>query len=65
MSADGAATLGSIDKFLGDGIIATFGVAQSSPAYAVDATLALDEALAENRSLERGPTHGRPRSSRG
>jgi adenylate cyclase len=38
---------GSNDKFLGDGMIATFGVAQPSPAYAADATAALDEALAE------------------
>jgi adenylate cyclase len=38
---------GSIDKFLGDGVIATFGVAQKSPAYAADALLALDDALAE------------------
>ena len=38
---------GPIDKFLGDGVIATFGVAQPSPAYAADATVALDEALAE------------------
>jgi adenylate cyclase len=38
---------GSIDKILGDGVIATFGVARPSPAYAADATVALDEALAE------------------
>jgi len=38
---------GSIDKFLGDGVIATFGVARPSPAYAAEATVALDEALAE------------------
>jgi adenylate cyclase len=38
---------GSIDKFLGDGVIATFGVARPSPAYAADAIVALDEALAE------------------
>jgi adenylate cyclase len=38
---------GSNDKFLGDGMIATFGVSQPSPAYAADATAALDEALAE------------------
>jgi adenylate cyclase len=35
---------GSIDKFLGDGVIATFGVARPSPAYAADAIVALDEA---------------------
>jgi class 3 adenylate cyclase len=38
---------GSIVKFLGDGVIATFGVARPSPTYAADATVALDEALAE------------------
>jgi adenylate cyclase len=38
---------GSIDKFLGDGVIATFGIARPSPTYAADATLALDEALTE------------------
>jgi adenylate cyclase len=38
---------GSIDKFLGDGVIATFEVAQPSPAYAAAAIVALDEALAE------------------
>jgi adenylate cyclase len=38
---------GSIDKFLGDGVIATFGIARPSPTYAADATLALDEALGE------------------
>jgi adenylate cyclase len=37
---------GSIEKFLGDGVIATFGVVQPSPADAADATVALDEALA-------------------
>ena len=37
---------GSIDKFLGDGVIATFGVARPSPAYAADAIVVLDEALA-------------------
>jgi adenylate cyclase len=34
---------GSIDKFLGDGVIATFGIARPSPVYAADATVALDE----------------------
>ena len=32
---------GSIAKFLGDGVIATFGVARPSPTYAADATVAL------------------------
>ena len=34
---------GSIDKLLGDGVIATFGVARPSPACAAEATVALDE----------------------
>lgn len=37
---------GSIDKFLGDGIMATFGVAQPSQSYAADALRALEEAMA-------------------
>jgi len=37
---------GSIDKFLGDGIMATFGAAQSSQSYAADALRALEEAVA-------------------
>jgi class 3 adenylate cyclase len=32
---------GSIVKFLGNGVIATFGVARPSPAYAADAIVAL------------------------
>jgi adenylate cyclase len=38
---------GSIDKFLGDGIMATFGVTEASESYAADALRALERALAE------------------
>jgi adenylate cyclase len=37
---------GSIDKFLGDGIMATFGAAVPSKTYAADALRALEEAVA-------------------
>jgi len=37
---------GSIDKFLGDGIMATFGAAVPSDSYAADALRAVDQALA-------------------
>ncbi|MGH6948488.1 MAG: adenylate/guanylate cyclase domain-containing protein [Kiloniellales bacterium] len=38
---------GSIDKFLGDGIMATFGAAQVSPSYAADALRAMESLIAE------------------
>jgi len=37
---------GSIDKYLGDGIMATFGVARQSETYAADALRALEKVLA-------------------
>jgi hypothetical protein len=61
---------GSIVKFLGDGVIATFGVARPSPTYAADATVALDEALAEidrwnaHRHAARRLGHRQPHADR-
>jgi len=53
---------GSIDKFLGDGIMATFGAAVASDSYAADALRAIDELgritdewHAERRSQEEPP----------
>jgi adenylate cyclase len=40
---------GSIDKFLGDGILATFGAAFPSESHAADAVMALEEAVEEAR----------------
>jgi len=41
---------GSIDKFLGDGIMATFGAAVQTETYAADAMRAVDAAVAEARA---------------
>jgi adenylate cyclase len=41
---------GSIDKFMGDGIMATFGAAKASATYAADALRAMTEVLSEARS---------------
>lgn len=38
---------GSIDKFMGDGILASFGATRPSPAYAADALRAVEELVAE------------------
>jgi len=44
---------GSIDKFIGDGIMATFGTAGTSPTYAADAARATEAALAAARDWQR------------
>ncbi len=42
---------GSIDKYLGDGIMATFGATRESDTYAADALRALEDVLAEGDKL--------------
>src|SRR5262249_31248882 len=44
---------GIIDKFLGDGVMATFGAVESSSTAAADALRALDNAMAEAASWRR------------
>lgn len=44
---------GSIDKFMGDGIMATFGAAVASDSYAADALRAVDELMTEAQAWSR------------
>jgi len=52
---------GSIDKFMGDGIMATFGAAVTTPTYAADALMAIDEIMqaAKEWNVTRGAA-GKP-----
>lgn len=53
---------GIVDKFLGDGIMATFGAARPSETAAADALRALDQVMDEARRWEAElPAHGLPR----
>ena len=51
---------GSIDKFLGDGIMATFGAAVPSETYAADALRAMDALMAEAWAAERAAAGAPP-----
>jgi adenylate cyclase len=54
---------GTIDKYMGDGIMATFGVSRASATYAADAMRAVDEVMAAGETwqpsvpLEQGGLH--------
>ena len=49
---------GSIDKFMGDGIMATFGTVRGAGTYAADAIRATEEILAETREWAGDPVLG-------
>ncbi len=47
---------GSIDKFMGDGIMATFGAVRASETYAADAVRAIDAIIVETDGWDTDPT---------